>query len=57
MHKDIPSAGPQHIYMSLYFVVIIVDAIVVFGINRMDHAMCIQTTLNSPVSVQVWGAY
>ena len=41
--------------MSLYFAVIIIDAIVVFGANRMNHAMCIQTTVKSPVSLQVLG--
>ena len=54
MHKD----RPQHIHMSLYFAVITIDAdaIVVFGTNRMNHAMCIRTTLKSSVNVQVRGA-
>ena len=43
--------------MNLYLAVITIDAIVVFGANRMKYNdKCIQTTLKSPVSVQVCGA-
>ena len=39
--------------MNLYLAVIAIDAIVVFGANRMNYNdKCIQTTLKSPVSVQ-----
>ena len=43
--------------MNLYLAVITIDAIVVFGANRMKYNdKCFQTTVKSPVSVQVWGA-
>ena len=44
--KFISSVETQHIYMSLFFAVITIDNIVVFGANRMNHAMWIQTTVN-----------
>ena len=53
--------GTQPIHISLYFTVITIDAIVVFGRvwrtqNVKYHAKCIQTTVKLSVSVQVWGA-
>ena len=52
--------GTQRIHISLYFTVITIDAIVVFGANRMRntmyHAKCILTTIKLPSSVQVWEA-
>ena len=44
--KVIPSVGTKHIYMSLFFRVIAIDNIAVFGANRMNHAMWIQTSVN-----------
>ena len=35
----IPSVGTQFIHISLYFTVITIDAIVVFGANRMKNIM------------------
>ena len=53
----ISSVRPQRIHMNLYLAVITIDAIVVFGANRMKYNdKCFQTTVKSPVSVQVWGA-
>ena len=49
----IPSVGTQRIHISLYFTVIAINTIVVFGANRMRN---IQATVKSPVSVQIWGA-
>ena len=45
--------GTQRIHMSLYFTVITIDVIVVFGANRMRNIML---NIFTPVSVQVWGA-
>ena len=43
--------------MNWYLAVKIIDAIVVFGANRTKYNdKCIQITVKSPVSVQVWGA-
>ena len=36
-----PSVGSQRIQISLYFTVITIDAIVVFGANRMKHIMLV----------------
>ena len=48
---------PQRIHMNLYSAVITIDAIVVFGANRMKYNdKCIQTTLKSTVSGQSCGA-
>ena len=46
--------GTQRIHTSLYFAGITIDVIVLFGAN---HDQCIQTTVKSPVSVQVLGSY
>ena len=56
--KYIPSVDTQRIHISLYFTVIKIDAIVVFGAkqNVKYHVKCIQTTVKLPASVQVWGA-
>ena len=35
--RYIHSVGPQRVHMSLYFAVITIDAIVMFGTNRMNH--------------------
>ena len=43
--KIYPFCGTQLIHISLYFAAITIDAIVMFGTNRMNHAMCIQTTI------------
>ena len=52
--KYIISFGTQRTDMSLYFAVITIDVIVVFGANRMRNiTQCIQTTVKSQVSVQV----
>ena len=42
--------------MNLYLADITIDAIVVFGANRMKYDKCIQTTVKSSVIVKVWGA-
>ena len=43
--------------MNLYLAVITIDTIVMFGANRIKYNdKCIQITVKSPVSVQVWGA-
>ena len=56
--KYISSVDTQRIHISLYFTVIKIDAIVVFGAkqNVKYHAKCIQTTIKLPASMQVWGA-
>ena len=48
----------QRIRISLYFTVIAIDTIVLFWRKQNEeyHAKCIQATVKSPVSVQVWGA-
>ena len=60
MCKDISLCGntTQRIHISLYFTVIIIDAILVFWRkqNEKYHAKCIQTTVKPSGSVQVWGA-
>ena len=45
--------GTQRIHMSLYFTVITIDVIFVFGANRMRNIIL---NIFKPVSVQVWGA-
>ena len=39
MNTYIPSVGTQRFHISLYFAVITIDAIVVFGTNRMRNIM------------------
>ena len=53
-----PSVGTQRIHISLFFTVIAIDTSVLFGRKQNEeyHAKCIQATVKSPVSVQVWGA-
>ena len=52
--RYIPSVGTQRTHISLYFAVIPIDAILVFGANRMRTIMlCIQATVKSPVSMQI----
>ena len=59
MHIDIyiPSVGTQHIQISLFFTVITIITIRVWRKQNDEyHAKCIQATVKSPRSVQVWGA-